>query len=208
VLFRIIVIIRSVRFQSFYCGSALQFIDIQPLYQPKELTGITSYKSPLKSEFWKSAALANKHLVIIPARRLRPPYEPFATFAVRNHLTLNLGYFARSDELAFEEYRDKVWEDLKAQKSDAQTIYILSDPEYITFAKENLADNMFICEIDDFTVLFSVENKLASQSLISPLLLYSCSLKFAKLSIYASNRSPRKRTYQPPCGVHVLPRQR
>jgi hypothetical protein len=63
--------------------------------------------------------------------------------------------------MAFEEYRNKVWEDLKAQKSDPQTLYILSEPETITFAKENLADNMFICEIDDFTVLFSAENELA-----------------------------------------------
>jgi hypothetical protein len=163
VLFGIIVIIRNVRFPIplLFAVVLLQFVDIQPLYQPKELTGISSYQSPLQSEFWKPAALSNKHLVIIPARKLRPPYESFALFAVRNHLTLNLGYFARSDEMAFEEYRNKVWEDLKAQKSDPQTLYILSDPETITFAKENLANNLFICEIDGFTLLFSAENELA-----------------------------------------------
>jgi hypothetical protein len=162
VLFGIIVIIRNVRYPIplLFVVVLVQFIDIQPLYQPKELTRITRYHSPLKSEFWKSAVLTNKHLVIIPASRLRPPYETFAIFAVRNQLTLNLGYFARSDEQAFEEYRDKVWEDLKAQKSDAHTIYILSDPVFITFAKENLANHMFICEIDDFNVLFSAENEL------------------------------------------------
>jgi len=78
----------------------LQFVDIRPLYQPKELTGISVFQSPLQSEFWKSAALTNKHVVIIPAKKLRPPYEPFAMYAVRNQLTLNLGYFARSDEQA------------------------------------------------------------------------------------------------------------
>jgi hypothetical protein len=162
VLFGIIVTIRSVRFPIplLFVVVLLQFVDIQPLYQPKELPRITRYHSPLKSEFWESAALTNKHIVIIPASRLRPPYEPFAIFAVRNQLTLNLGYFARSDELAFEAYRNKVWEDLKAQKSDGQTIYILSNPEYITFAKENLVNNMFVCEIDEFTVLFSAENEL------------------------------------------------
>jgi len=139
----------------------LQFIDIQPLYQPKKLSGIISYQSPLQAEFWKSAALINKHLVIIPAKRLRPPYEPFALYAVRNHLTLNLGYFARSDTLAFKEYSQKVWEDLQGHRPDAQTIYILTDPEYITIAKEKLADKMYICEIDSFTVLFSAENELA-----------------------------------------------
>jgi hypothetical protein len=82
-------------------------------------------------------------------------------YAVRNDLTLNLGYFARYDELAFEEYRLNVWEDLQANHPDAQTIYILSDPEYISYAEENLVDDMYICEIDGFTVLISVQNALA-----------------------------------------------
>ena len=76
-------------------------------------------------------------------------------------MTLNLGYFARYDTQAFEEFSQKVWEDLQAHRPDAQTIYVLSTPEYITFAKENLADYIFICEIDGFTVLFSAENELA-----------------------------------------------
>lgn len=163
VLFGIINLIRNVRFPIpiLIVVVLLQFIDIRPLYQPKELNGIISYQSPLQSEFWKSAALTNKHIVIIPARRLRSPFEPFALYAVRNQLTLNLGYFARYDELAFKEYSQQVWEDLKAYKPDDLTTYILSDPEYVTFAKENLANHMFICEIDGFTALLSSENELA-----------------------------------------------
>jgi hypothetical protein len=165
VLFGIIVVIRNTRFPIpiLVVALLLQLIDIQPLYQPKKLTGLTSYQSPLQSEFWKAAAQVNEHLVIIPARRLRPPYEPFAMYAVRNNLTLNLGYFARYDEQAFEGYRQDVWEDLKSNRPDALTMYILSDPEYITFARQHLANAMFICEIDDFTVLFSVENELSSE---------------------------------------------
>jgi hypothetical protein len=163
VLFGLIILIRNVRFPAVLLLGIvlLQFVDIQPLSQPKRLSDITVYQSPLQSEFWESAALTNEHIVIIPAKRLRPPYEPFALFAVRNHLTLNLGYFARYDTLAFEEYSEKVWEDLQANRPDVQTIYILSDPEWITLAKENLADELFICEIDGFTALFSAENELA-----------------------------------------------
>jgi hypothetical protein len=163
VLFGIIVISRNVRYpaQLLFVVLLLQFGDIRPLFQPKKLTSIISYQSTIKSDFWKSAALTNKHVIIIPARKLRPPFEPFAEYAVRNQLTLNLGYFARSDTLAFEEYSKKVWEDLQADKPDAQTIYILSSPEWITLARKDLTDDMFICEIDDFTVLFSPENGLA-----------------------------------------------
>jgi len=165
VLFGIIVMIRNVRFPAplLLVVVLLQFYDIQPLFESKKLSDLTSYQSPLQSEFWDAAALTNQHIVIIPAKKLRPPYEPFALYGVRNHLTLNLGYFTRSDTLAFKEYSEKVWEDLQAHRPDAQTIYILSDPEWITLAKENLADELFICEIDDFTVLFSAENGLAQR---------------------------------------------
>ena len=163
VLFGIIVIIRNVRLPVLLLLVVvlLQYGDILPLSQPKKLSDITVYQTPLQSEFWNSAARTNEHIVIIPAKRLRAPYEPFALFAVRNHLTLNLGYFARYDTLAFQEYSEKVWEDLQDNRPDAQTIYILSDPEWITIAKENLADELFICQIDGFTVLFSAENELA-----------------------------------------------
>ena len=162
VLFGIIVIIRNVRLPVLLLLVVvlLQYGDILPLSQPKKLSDITVYQTPLQSEFWNSATRTNEHIVIIPAKRLRAPYEPFALFAVRNHLTLNLGYFARYDTLAFQEYSEKVWEDLQANRPDAQTIYILSDPEWITIAKENLADELFICQIDGFTVLFSAENEL------------------------------------------------
>jgi hypothetical protein len=165
VLFGIIVIVRNVRFPGLllFVVVLLQFGDIQPLYQPKKISGLTSYQSPLQSGFWKSAALTNKHIVIIPAKKLRPPYEPFAIYAVRNHLTLNLGYFARSDTQAFAEYSKEVWTDLQGHRPDAQTIYVLSDPEYVTFARENLVDDMFICEIDGFTVLFSGKNELVGE---------------------------------------------
>jgi hypothetical protein len=162
-LFGLIVIIQRVRFPIplLLAVVLLQLIDIRPLYQPKQLTSITVYQSPLQSGFWTSAAQANKHLVMLPARRLRPPFEPFAEYAVRNHLTLNLGYFARYDEQAFAEYRQVTWEDLKAHHPDAHTVYVLTDPTYISYARQNLTNTMFICEIDGFTALFSADNQLS-----------------------------------------------
>jgi hypothetical protein len=166
VLFGVIGIIRNVRFALpvLILAIVLQLYDIQPLYEAKKLPDFSVYQSPLQSEFWNLAATTNKHIVIIPAKKLTLAYEPIALFAVKNHFTLNLGYFARSDTLAFKEYAYQVWNNLKAKKTDGQTLYILTEPEWTQFAKANLVDTLLICEIDGYNVLFSAENELAKQN--------------------------------------------
>lgn len=163
VLFELIVISRNLRFPVavIILALLLQYSDLQPLYQSKKIAELTDYQTGLQSDLWKEAAETNNHIVVIPARKLRPPYEPIAIYAVRNHLTLNIGYFARSDMGAIEAYGQKKWEDLQANQADPQTIYIITDPNMIAYAKKALSANLFTCEVDDLTVLFSPENELA-----------------------------------------------
>jgi hypothetical protein len=162
VIFGILMIIRHVRYPVpvLILVLLLQFIDIQPLYHSKRLPGVISYQTALQAEFWKSAAATNSNIVVIPKEKLTQEEEPIALYAVRNNLTLNLGYFARSDRLAFKEYGDMVWEDLKANKVDSKTIYIITDLGWIEYVYVNLTDQMFICDVDGHTVLFSTENEL------------------------------------------------
>ena len=160
VLFGVVSLVRNIRFPVPVLALLvlLQFSDLQPLIQSKHLTGFVGYQSPLQSEFWASAAQANRHLVIIPERKLTHDYEPFAPYAVRSHLTLNLGIFARSDTAALAEYALQTWDDLQANRPDAETIYVLTDPEWIELARNALADDLLVCEVDGFTVLLSPEN--------------------------------------------------
>jgi hypothetical protein len=162
VLFGIIILVRNIRFPVpvLILVILLQFIDLQPLIQDKKFTEFASYESPMKSEFWQPAAQANRHLVVIPERRLTPPYEPLAIFAVHNRLTMNLGYFARGNTAALQDYAQQVWVDLKTNKSDPQTIYILTDPEWAEYARTNLAGELVVCAVDGYTVLLSSENSL------------------------------------------------
>lgn len=148
---------------------ALQLLDLQPLYAAKYQPEFSYYKSDLLMEFWEPAAKTNTHIVIIPAKKLTPEYEPVAIFAVHNRLTLNLGYFARSDAQAFQDYAQQTWADLKGNQTDARTIYILSDPEWIAFAKGNLTRNLYFCELDEFAILFSADNAVAQTDFNAPL---------------------------------------
>ncbi len=162
-LFGILSLVRHIRYPLPVLALVilLQFSDLQPLIQTKHQAGFASYQSPLQADFWQVAAETNQHLVIVPARKLFHEYEPFAIYAVHHHLTLNLGFFARSDTEAFASYALQVWDDLQANRSDAQTIYILTDEEWIALARDELAEELLVCEVDGFTVLLSRENGLA-----------------------------------------------
>jgi hypothetical protein len=167
VLFGMISLVRHIRFPVPVLALVvlLQFSDLQPLIQTKHQAGFAGYQSSLQADFWQAAAGTNQHLVIVPARKLFHEYEPFAIYAVHNHLTLNLGFFARSDTEAFAAYALQVWDELQANQPDAQTIYVLTDEAWIALARDELADDLFVCEVDGFTVLLSRENGLVSSGI-------------------------------------------
>lgn len=160
VLFGMISLARNIRYPAAVLAALiiLQFVDLQPLIQPKRQTQFATYQSPLQADFWQSAAQTNRHLVIIPERRLSLQYEPFAVYAVHNHLTLNLAYLTRYDAEAFAEFANQTWADLQANQPDAETIYILTDPSWIEVARNELADDMLVCDFYEITVLLSPEN--------------------------------------------------
>jgi hypothetical protein len=162
VLFGIIIFIRNIRHPLPVLALVilLQFIDLQPLIESKKFTGFVDYQSPMQAEFWNQAAKTNQHVVVIPKYKLTLDLEPIAIYAVHNNLTMNLGYFTRSNTLAYSDYAQQVWVDLKVNQSDPSTIYILTEPEWIDYARANLAGEMYVCEVDGYNVLFSSENGL------------------------------------------------
>jgi hypothetical protein len=167
VLFGLVQVIRGIRYPAVVLAFAilLQLGDIQPLIQLKKETGVENKPAVLASEFWQAAGKANRHLVILPETDLSNDYEPFAWYALQNRLTMNLGYFARSDERALAGYNQQVWTALLAKQPDPQTLYILTDPEWGLQAQTRLASDLFICKIDEFQVLFAKDNALAKSGL-------------------------------------------
>ena len=168
VLFGLISLVRNIRYPILVLILALllQLIDIQPFYVSKRINGFNQYQPNLQSEFWQNAAKTNQHIILIPATwPLSTIYEPIALYARQNKLTLNWGYFSRAQYDAIAKYAEGVWEDLKVGRADKETIYIFWDSDGERLAQEYLSDHMLICQIDGFSVVFSVDNKLTQINL-------------------------------------------
>jgi hypothetical protein len=162
VLFGLISIVRNLRYAMplLFLALVLQLIDIQPLYSLKKYNGFVAYKSDLQAEFWQAASKTNQHILFIPPENLNPIYEPVALYARQNNLTLNWGYFARGNYGAIKTYGNQVWEDLKDNRANKQTIYIFYGSEWIGLAKEYLSSHMLICKVDGYNIALSVDNQL------------------------------------------------
>lgn len=159
VSFGLIVVARNIRHPELLLLPILliQFFDIQPLYSSKRVKGYAEYTSKMQDGFWTAAAKTNKAIVIIPTEY----YEQVVLYADKNHMTVNSGYFARADYNAMEANALQIWNDLLAGKSDPQTLYLLSEQKYTDSAAANLSKSMYLCNFNDYTVLFSKDNEVA-----------------------------------------------
>jgi hypothetical protein len=169
VLFGLVCIIRNLNNPSFFLIFAIiiQIIDIQPHYAAKQLNRFIKYNSPLQSEFWE-AAKTNENIIIIPADDSAiNTYEPIALYARLNKMTLNWGYFARSDNNAFKSYVDETLDNLEKGIIDKETMYIFHTDSAKVFAKTTFSDNLILCEIDDLLIGFSQENPLLDSYIIN-----------------------------------------
>jgi hypothetical protein len=162
VIFGIIQIIMNSRFSALILALAIviQLFDIQPLYKFRRIDTSTLYQSKLKSDFWDKVSAKKTHIVLLPAAKPVGVYEPFAIYARKKHLTLNLGYFARADNDAIYLYGENIFQDLLNGKIDDNTLYIVWDPEYISNLESKLRDNIIVCKIDGYTVIISPNNPI------------------------------------------------
>lgn len=141
----------------FAAAIILQFFDLQPLYTPKKVSGFGDYSTGgLNSEFWEHAWKVNERIIIIPTEY----YESLALYAVHHDLTISSGYFGRADVNAMETFASDIWDGLLAGESDPKTIYVLSDQQHMDEAGAELIESLYICEIDQYDVLFSRDNQI------------------------------------------------
>lgn len=166
VLFILLSVIRNIRYPALILLLVLllQLSDLRPLYESKQLNDVVVYASRLEGDFWQAAAETNEHVIVLPAKKLTLEYEPLALYAAHNQLTINIGYFARSDERAFEEYANEVWKALNNHQIDARTMFVITNLEWLKTARANLSDEMLICKVDDFNVLLSAQNEITQSN--------------------------------------------
>lgn len=164
VLFGLIGALRNIKHPEAFLALVvlLQFIDIQPLYISKKLTSFVRYESPLMSEFW-DAATSNEHIILIPADdSALGIYQPIASYARQNEMTMNWGYFARGNRDAIKAYAESIVNELETGNIDSNTLYIFHENAGKETAKNTLSPYLILCEIDNFVVGFSSKNSLTN----------------------------------------------
>jgi len=140
----------------------LQFVDIRPLTDEKHLAGFDpAYKAGLQNEFWQGVIQTNEHLMVLAPRYNRDlDYEPLTVLASVNGMTLNQGYFARSDITKSAAYVEQVRQDLLAGQPDAHTLYFFPETMPIDLEPEDLQGKMVFCEVDGYTIALAQDNPL------------------------------------------------
>jgi len=163
-VFTIVSITRNIRYSSlvFIIALVIQIADLQPLFSHLHINEPESYHSSMSSEFWQKAAQANKHLAVIPIVLPWDGYEPIALYAKENNLTINWGYFARSNLIQIKKQAADIWESLVQGSSDSQTIFMFWGQENENQAKEKLSDKIILCKIDGYAIGFSPNNQIVA----------------------------------------------
>lgn len=124
---------RQVMFLVICCVVAAQVIDLMPQHLRREplFTNRPDYcRSPFDSILWGKFAKRYKHISFIPARfdwlnNQCDDYVHFARLAVKNGMTLNVGYVARDVDRTH--YNDALAKQFTEGILPADTLYVLKD---------------------------------------------------------------------------------
>ncbi len=135
----------------------IQYVDISPLVRAKQYTALTTYQSPLSSDFWKTADQKYKHVFMFPEEDTRLIYPPYALYAVQHHMTINWVYLARADYRYLDRLYEDVKQDLYMGKMDGDTIYIATDKRIPnTISREGLM-GVIVCREGDHWIIVKDE---------------------------------------------------
>ena len=163
VLLILVRVMQKVRFAQWILAGALilQILDLQLMIENKRFSDYRVYQSPLRSEFWISAASAFKHIELLPAVRQTNAYAPFAIFAANNRLSLNWGYFARGQYAEIQAYGDAETRGLIAGNAKADTLYVFCQASDINAVASSPQNPLNIYHTDEYYLGFSTANPLA-----------------------------------------------
>ena len=165
IIFSVIIIIlkniKSLKFAILIlsCTLFIQVIDLSNKFEEisnKFKTNIT-FNTTIKSDFWNAVGENFKHIMILPA--YISDYSYFSRLATDYDMTLNTGSYARGpyDEIAT--IASQAVGNLKAGKSDNDTIYIIQHFNVLVDIMINAPkDKYTVIKVDKYFVLYSNSN--------------------------------------------------
>ncbi|KJR41624.1 hypothetical protein MCHI_002478 [Candidatus Magnetoovum chiemensis] len=133
---------------------SLQFADIS-----NKITGYRKYNNPvewdfkLKSDSWNKLSRNRDKILFVPPRFELFDYKVFAYYASNNSMSINIGYLARKNNQALNEYESSLLDDIRNNKLDNKAIYIV-ERKYLSYfdnvtAKCSNVDGFNVCLKED-----------------------------------------------------------
>ncbi|KAF1053040.1 MAG: hypothetical protein GAK43_01611 [Stenotrophomonas maltophilia] len=124
-------------------GVALQAIDTsKALLSIREVFHRnTVWQSPLTSPLWSTLGERYQKIRYAMPGNIPPNFVPLTDFALRHHMTINSGNFARLSERALNSAAKDLNSKIQEGNYDSDSIYIFTDPEQWDLALQNLHDD-------------------------------------------------------------------
>ena len=133
----------------------IQIVDSGNIYN--QLRGFLSqakpYESSLQNPFWGKVANKYKKIVYILPGLYRFSLKPLVYYASLNHMSINIGYFARTDVQRLHENKMLLMDSILQSKFDDDTLYVFNDKNLLgLFSTENIKTPYQFAYIDNFFV--------------------------------------------------------
>jgi hypothetical protein len=112
-----------------------------------------AWSSPLQSPFWGELAQRYKNVIYVLPRNAPPSYLPLAHFASQHRMTINVGYFARVDPVKEHQMREKIVQQVLANRFDPAAFYVFEDDALWQTALRQLDATHSARVVDGFRVI-------------------------------------------------------
>jgi len=132
----------------------LQFADLNNKFYEfqNDYYRVVRWDNPLKSEIWDLICTRYKKILFAPPQ-MNSNYVPFSYLASNNNMSINTGYFARSNSESINNYSIAFMDDLTQGRFEEDSIYVINDNELLNNIKPFLKESDSLIVIDGFNIL-------------------------------------------------------
>ncbi|MBK5969022.1 MULTISPECIES: DUF6311 domain-containing protein [Thiorhodovibrio] len=111
------------------------------------------YQSPFQGAFWSRAAAPYDRVLLVPPTFSVHDFVPFADYAARHQLGINIAYYGRPPSAAAQAQRDQAVRDFLAGIVDPDALYIITQPALLPTIQARLAPGDRLEHHDGYWVL-------------------------------------------------------
>ncbi|BBH52624.1 DUF6311 domain-containing protein [Fluviispira sanaruensis] len=126
------------------CALIVQLIDIYPLYKPIPLNIAKGFEISRDFSPWEKFMGKEKNKIIFYPNR-DYPYSDFWLLSKKNNYSINIGYFARNNQIEIEKNESLTYDNILNGKIPNDTVYVVGG-KFIKIITSSNHKNKFTCE--------------------------------------------------------------